>query len=316
MKYSDLVTIKKALDKHDLNSSAEIVEGQLKGMIECITEKYDTEKDKTLGNVLGNQYEIVKNGFAAFKYITTKIKSDIDRKIDDKRDHLLLLSQQFYQLELAKTTEEILDSHSSNVHFETSRFASTILKHGSWKHAAFVIHPGRASFIDSMIDNDPLYLIDQKYELLEPAMARYNEVYQRRLRKYTVDEQSKKEILNQLPDRQFGFGIVYHYFNFRPFEIIQRYLEEIYKKLKPGGVLIFTFNDCETESGVKMVEDLKRCYATEYLIKEEIHKIGYEFIHSEDYDAIQGPGTWIEIKKPGELTSIRGSQTLAKILSK
>jgi len=316
MKYSDLISVKKALDEHNLDSSTDIVETQLKGMIECVSKNYAGEKNKTLTNVLENQYEIVKNGFSTLKYIAEKIKNEVDKNIDDKRDYLLSLSDRYYKSELLKTSNEILDIHKSNVHYETSRFPPIIAKHGSWKHAAFIIHPGRESFIESMIDNDPLYLVDQNFELLEPAIARFNEVYQRRLRKYIIDEQSKQAILSQLPNGQFGLCVVYHYFNFRPFEIIQRYLAEIYEKLKPGGVLLFTYNNCETLSGVRMVEAGRRCYATEYLIKQEIFKIGYELIHSEDYDAITGPGTWMEIKKPGELTSIRGSQTLAKILPK
>jgi SAM-dependent methyltransferase len=316
MKYSDLVTIKKALDEHDLNISTDVVEGQLKGMVECVTEKYTGKKNKVLKDILGNQYEVVKNGFATLKFIVDKIKIDLDKSIEDEKDLLLSRSHQCYQSELTKTTEEILDLHRSYVHYETSRFPAIVAKYGSWKHAAFIIHPGRESFVDSMIDNDPLYLVDQKHELLEPAISRFNEVYQRRLRKYIIDENVKAGMLDQLPDGQFGLCVVYHYFNFRPFEMIQRYLTEIYTKLKPGGVLIFTYNNCETLPGVMMVEAGKRCYATEYLISKEIHKIGYEFIHSEEYDAIRGPGTWVEIKKPGELTSIRGSQTLAKILPK
>jgi hypothetical protein len=41
--------------------------------------------------------------------------------------------------------------------------------------------------------------------------------------------------------------------------------------------------------------------------------IGFEieFTWSDD-----GPATWIELRKPGELTSLRGGQTLAKIVSK
>jgi len=316
MKYSDLIYIKQILDEHNLDNSSVIVENQLKGMSECIKDKYTGEENKVLRDVLINQYEIVKNGFETLKYIVDKIKLDVAVSLESHRTKLLSLSRKCYKEDIKKSTSKILETHKSQVHYETSRFAPIISKYGSWQHAGLIIHPGRESFIDSMIDNDPLYLVDQSYELLKPAISRFNEVYQRRLRKYIVDEKNKEEILKQLPDNQFGLCVVYHYFNFRTFEIVQRYLEEIHRKLKPGGTLIFTFNDCETFSGVRMVEAGKRCYATKTLVKEELHRIGYELIHMEDFDAIQGIGTWVEVKKHGNLDSIRGSQTLAKIIPK
>jgi hypothetical protein len=55
------------------------------------------------------------------------------------------------------------------------------------------------------------------------------------------------------------------------------------------------------------------CYTPGSLIKELATNIGYVQMFSWDND---GPTTWLELKKPGTLTSLRGGQTLAKIINK
>ena len=90
-----------------------------------------------------------------------------------------------------------------------------------------IIRPGIETFIDDMVAFDPLYLVDDQHELLDPAMDRFNTLYQRRLRPYVVNERSDDEILGKLPNNQFGMCLVYNYFNYRPFEVIKRYFVSI-----------------------------------------------------------------------------------------
>jgi hypothetical protein len=45
-----------------------------------------------------------------------------------------------------------------------------------------------------------------------------------------------------------------------------------------------------------------------------IEYVGFELKFR--YDDDTGPSTWIELQKPGTLTSLRGGQALAKILPK
>ena len=49
------------------------------------------------------------------------------------------------------------------------------------------------------------------------------------------------------------------------------------------------------------------------MVRGWAHHVGFEetFCYHDD-----GPNTWIEFRKPGESTSLRGGQTLAKILPK
>jgi SAM-dependent methyltransferase len=164
-----------------------------------------------------------------------------------------------------------------------------------------------------MVAYDPLYLVDLSHDYLTPAMNKFNEQYQNRLRPYVVREELDQEILSKIPDNQFGMCLAYNYFNFRPFEILKKYLAEIYQKLKPGGILAFTFNDCDRPSAVMLVENYYGCYTPGYLVQELAISMGYEIVYSWNDP---GPVTWLELKKPGELTSLKGGQTLAKIVPK
>jgi SAM-dependent methyltransferase len=164
-----------------------------------------------------------------------------------------------------------------------------------------------------MVSFDPLYLVDIRYELLQPALDKFNSLYQRRLRTHIVTENFNEDILNNLPNNQFGFCLAYDYLNYRPFEIIKKYLIEMYQKLKSGGTFILTFNDCDKANAVKLAEKNERPYTPGNLIKSLAISIGYEIIFTDTTDEAS---TWLEIRKPGTLTSLRGGQTLARIIPK
>ena len=188
-----------------------------------------------------------------------------------------------------------------------------ILFYSSWQKTTMIIRPALEPWIQMLVSNDPLYLIDDSHALLKPAMVQFNELYQSRLRPYTIREDQDQDILWQLPDNQFGVVLAYNYFNHKPFEVIRQYLTEIYSKIRAGGTLLMTYNDCDRWEGVKAVEHFSGLYTPGFLILDFAKSLGFEqgITWHEN-----GPWTWVEFKKPGEWNSLRGGQTLAKILPK
>jgi hypothetical protein len=128
-----------------------------------------------------------------------------------------------------------------------------------------------------------------------------------------IDEFNNRPIFEKLPQQQFGFVYGFDYFNFRPLEILKHYLLEVFGLLKPGGTFFFNFNDCDRQGGVALTEHNFCCYTPAKLIYEYATKLGYDISHQE---IIDGASTWVELKKPGQLTSIRGGQALAGIFRK
>jgi SAM-dependent methyltransferase len=176
-----------------------------------------------------------------------------------------------------------------------------------------ILRPGHEDWIRDLVACDPLYLVDTHDELLEPARLKFNDQYQRRLRTYTIKETNNPGILNQLPEGQFGFCLVYNFFNYKPIEIIELYLSELYAKLKPGGVIAFTFNDCDRAEGIELFERHFMSYTPGNNIIALCQTIGYEI---KNIFRLDHSCTWIEIARPGNATSIKGGQSLAKVLYK
>jgi hypothetical protein len=196
---------------------------------------------------------------------------------------------------------------------ETLKFyKSRLLTYTDWRFPGMIIHPGYEPFIKDMVANDPLYLLDVSRELLQPAIEPFPAIYQRRLRTYIIDELSES-FVGKVPDNQFGLCLVYNFLNFRPLEVVKTYILELYQKLRPGGTVIMTFNDCDRVPGVLLAEQGYACYTPGKLIIQHALSVGYEITLSW-HD--RGPSTWLEIRKPGALTSLRGGQTMAKIISK
>lgn len=165
------------------------------------------------------------------------------------------------------------------------------------------------NLIDDMVGFNPLYLIDTSEELLYPAIEKFTSQYQNRLCLYEIKESPNDQILNTLPDNNFGMFLAYGYFDFKPMEIVTNFLKEIFLKLKPGGTLAFTINDCDFEHNVYAVEQNYMCYTPGNLILKYADQLGFVKIFELHDNGIH----WFELKKPGELSTLRGGQAFALI---
>lgn len=261
---------------------------------------------------LDQQYAVIQQAFVKFENDLADIKSQLSQQIETAERPWFQESYVLYEGELMQPAESVLDLRKANT-LDNTPFQIRLNQYANWKYPALIIRPGLETFIENMVAYDPLYLVDLSHDYLAPAMSKFNEQYQNRLRPYVVSEDLDQEILAKIPNNQFGMCLVYNYFNFRPFEILKKYLAEIYQKLKPGAILAFTFNDCDRPSAVRLVENYYCCYTPGYLVRELAVSMGYEIVYSWNDP---GPTTWLELRKPGELTSLKGGQTLAKIVPK
>jgi len=157
-----------------------------------------------------------------------------------------------------------------------------------------------------------LYLVDHDMELIRPSMEQYLPEYQRRLRSYIINDYAERPIFENFPKGQFGVIFAYNYFNFKPLTVINDYLAELFQLLRPGGILIFTYNNCDLWHGVSFAEKNYMCYTPGTQVRSLAREQGYavNFEHNGLLDA-----NWIELRKPGHLTSIKGGQSLAKIVA-
>jgi SAM-dependent methyltransferase len=181
-----------------------------------------------------------------------------------------------------------------------------------WRYPGMIIGARTETFVEDMVPMDPLYLVDTHQELLDSAVHKFTVEYQRRLRQYVVNDLVPGAILNQLPGNQFGVIFAYNYFNYRPMEVIRRYVSEISSKLRPGGTFIMTYNNCDRAHGIGLAERSWMCYTPKRLIIDAAQSAGLEYVS--DTDA-PGDLSWIEFVRPGDLNTLRGGQSLAKIIA-
>lgn len=254
----------------------------------------------------------ISQSICDFELQIDHLKQDIDHQIRAIETPYFLRSYDLYAEISNETLEDIINRQttpSASVDYLRTR----VQRLNTWLYPAMILRPGNETFINDMVACDPLYLVDLKHELLAPALNRYNNTYQNRLRTYVISEQSPDAMLHQLPDQQFGMILAYNYFNFRPFEVIRQWLAELFVKLQPGGMLLLTFNDCDNDKAVMLVEQNYCCYTPGHLVKQLAQTLGYEIQHEW---SDQGPSTWLELQRPGTLTSLRGGQALAQIIPK
>ena len=309
MKLSELVLLKNQLDARSTGELRDKVSQELNEIIFLINSKAPEHQA-----IFEERQHSIQESFDTFERELNLLKAEIKQKIEIAEKTWFEKSYDIYQIEMTEGLAHTFEVRKQ-ARIDRTIFRSRLRKYTDWKYSAMCIRPALEDFVDDMVACDPLYLIDLSHEHLLPALGRFNEKYQNRLRTYTVNEDlaHDNKILGRIPDNQFGLCFAFYYFNFRPIEYIKKWLTEIFQKLKPGGVLAMTFNDCDRSSAVIMVEEMFCSYTPGYLIYELAVTIGYEieFVWHDDRAT-----TWVEFKKPGQLETLKGGQTLAKIVSK
>lgn len=184
-----------------------------------------------------------------------------------------------------------------------------ILLYTSWRYPSLEIGCRDGEWTQFMIAADPLYVMDCFPEFLESTKSRFSEEYQRRLRSYLLQNNN----LDQLPNDQFGFVFSWGYFNYVSLETMKSYLQQIFHKLKPGGMFMFSFNDGDTPAGAGMAQQFAQSYMPKSLLITLCQSMGFIITSEVEH---HGNITWLEIQKPGVLTTSKAHQTLGEIMSK
>jgi SAM-dependent methyltransferase len=312
MKLSNLVNYKNILDE----MSVIALEKNTQIEISKITNIVQTQsiQIENFTQLLEKQQRQICESFLSFEKDLVKLKDELKQQIAIAEKPWFAESYRLYEEEMYNETLDDVKFRRPNIDQQTELFyRARIMRYTGWQHTAMIVRPGFENYVNDMVSCDPLYLVDVNHEFFQPCLSSFNEIYQNRIRTYMVNEREDEKILKHLPDAQFGLILVYNFFNFRPVEVIKQWLLELYQKLRPGGMLLMTINDCDRPSGIMLVEQHFCCYTPGGFICNLAQSIGFEtaFVWHD-----KGPSTWIEFRKSGTWTSTRGGQALAKILPK
>ena len=311
MKLSELVAYRELLDDLTPKGTEEFVKRELGSVIHVVDNHLIQFPD--LAASLHHAQQTVTESFGTFKQQLDCVKQELSQLISSLQPHYLAESYNLYNGMKNDSTEYILDRRIILKSEMEAFVQSRVQYYSNWHHAGMIIRPAKEIWLEHMVACDPLYLIDQSHDLLNATRGKFNAIYQSRLRFYAIQESAEQVMLDCIPNDQIGFCLAFNFFHFKPFEIVRCYLTEIYQKLRPGGIVAFTFNDCDREGAVKNAERYFMCYTPGSMLQSLCESLGFTMRYRYDIDAAT---TWMELEKPGVKHSLRGGQALAELKPK
>jgi signal recognition particle subunit SEC65 len=186
-------------------------------------------------------------------------------------------------------------------------------QYSDWRYPGLQYNIRDKKYVDCMTACDPLYLTCENIEDSKSIIENYPEIYQARLRIYT------NRNWNDLPIGQFGYVLAWNYFEYCSMAEIEEYLKNTMPLLRPGGIVMFSFNNCDLPGSAKVAEEGRMNYNSASAIKDICDNLGYDIISFNDIETHHWNWpwiSWVEIKLPGELNTIKAHQVLGKIIPK
>lgn len=255
---------------------------------------------------LKDNYKKISDVVEQSKLLRQQAIDNID--IELKKFDQEFLERDIIHARVRNTVEYNRTSRGLFIDDETKKIlVSRIGKLVDWRYPGLEIGPGDGAWTRKLVACDPLYLVDVHQEFLDSTAAQFNPQYQKRLRPYLI----KNNDLSCLPQNQFGLVFAWNVFNHMPLKETQQYLESIYSVLRPGGTVLFSYNNSELLVGAaEQAEAIVTCHIPKKLLLPTIEKIGYLTTGEFDCDPYV---SWLELTKPGELKTSKAHQVLGEI---
>jgi len=277
-----------------------------------LTENADIEEsiahDK-LRDIL-NDYDILCKKSVEIKNKLPAIINDVNSSIDQLAEKLLNKQDDQPFKNYHKTEFNISDEIDLLIR-------SNIHQHADWHFPAMQLgcRSLAQKYTTELITSDPLYICDLDLMYIDKATAQFNDLYNKRIRKYIIPTHD----MQILPHNQFGFILSWMFFNFTGIEILEKYLTNLIKLLRPGGTLMFSYNNGDIFDSCRLAETGGMSYIPKRKILDMCGRLGYLIVNSFDLSNTDDQVkyiSWMEIQKPGELSTVKRAQAKGAILSK
>ena len=186
---------------------------------------------------------------------------------------------------------------------------SRVAQYSTWKYPALEIGCRDGEWTKFLVASDPLYLADEHQEFINATISNYAPEYQRRVRSYIIDNDE----YGVLPQNQFNLVFSWNHLNYKTLESVKKILKQVYNLLRPGGVFMFSYNNGDLPAGAAYAESYFMSYIPKSMLIPVCQQLGYEVVYSQDHEPAV---SWVELKKPGELFTVKGHQALGIIKEK
>jgi len=304
MQLHELVNLRNELQKSiDLSVIQIEIEKNQTRLIDLASESNDVfnQKITALANVHSAALDIAKKDLVQLQSII----DDVNQEIANRTKHVF---ESNYQTECQPYTVDDIRYRKILSLAEGSEqdLLKKIHLHSTWKYPALEIGCRDGRWTRELISSDPLYIAEYFQEFLDSAAGQFPIEYQNRLRKYLI----KDFKINNLPVDQFGFIFSVDFFNYLSLDTIKQFLKQAMTWLKPGGTMIFTYNNADMSASAGLCGGYFMTYVPKSMLEPMIESLGFEVVSSADYL----PSTsWIEIRKAGTLSTVKAHQVLGEI---
>ena len=229
------------------------------------------------------------------------------------QDKINQLSTQFfvenYQLELKYLDPDSIRKTRTIKHDE--EFEQILIQrinlYSNWQYPALEIGCRDGEWTKLLVASDPLYIADVFDDFLSSAVAQFPPLYQGRVRKYPIQDFYK---IKNLPKNQFGLIFSYNFFNYLSLDSIKQLLIQAMEWLRPGGTIIFTYNNADLPAAAAYAESYFMTYVPESVLVPMAESVGFETVYLYNCEPAF---SIIELKKAGELRLIKVGQTAGEI---
>jgi SAM-dependent methyltransferase len=311
MKLSSIVKYKNLLDTLGSGPAAEELYHKIIGMINL----FESSEVQIPGCIdqLKSTHQLIQQTHDQFEQQFAQLKQAVQNLIEQHEPEYFQNSLELFNHGYRNDTPELTRDRRLGMDVGTFEIIKQRLQlYANWQSPGMVLRPAH-EHVTNLVACDPMYFVDTSTEMLDLTQPWFTPAYQNRLRRYVIDEYRDQPFFENLPKQCFGLIYSFHFLNYRPWTVLQRYLKECFDLLRPGGIMFFTYNNCDIANRVVMVEHYSGCYTPGRLIKNYVAQLGYETLHT--FDDASGT-SWMELRRPGNYTSIRGGQTLAAILQR
>ena len=178
----------------------------------------------------------------------------------------------------------------------------------SWKYPALEIGCRDGEYTKHMVAADPLYVVDYYRDFIDSTTQQFPQAYQNRLRPYLVKEPT--DMIDVLPNNQFGFIFCWNFINYASFDTVKEYLKVAKELLRPGGTFMFSYNDGDRPAGAAMAESYFMTYVPKHMLLPLCESLGFIIANQRTRDTSV---SWVELQKPGTLETVKAHQVLGKI---
>lgn len=255
---------------------------------------------------LANEHLAIKNLFERDQTQVQTLLTAIQEKINQLSTQFFAENYQFELRNLDTDTVRRMRNFRKDDEFEQV-LLQRINLFSNWQYPALEIGCRDGEWTKYLVASDPLYIADVFEEFLSSAIKQFPPIYQGRVRKYLIKDFYK---IANLPKNQFGLIFSYNFFNYLSIDSIKQFLIQAIEWLRPGGTMIFTYNNADLPAAAAYAENYFMTYVPESILIPLAESIGFEVTYVYNSEPAYSV---IEINKPGSLKSIKVGQTFGEI---